>query len=180
MWSDVKFSLVFWHCRDVSQKQIEVETMSYALRIWAMRLGIWWSEPLRIILIDLLGCQEGGTIFSMFIDKHGFWACDNWEIFCKMIKKQLKLLKRVSIILCVHNSKLKLFIGLLPATIDTLVDMVVKLQALTSQPSSPLCSSEKLSWYFWWKFLDLKRTSGIKISANKWEWKFSDRSQLGC
>jgi serine/threonine-protein phosphatase 2A regulatory subunit B'' len=44
-----------------------------------MRLGIWWSEPLRIILIDLLGCQQGGTIASMFIDKHGFWAHDNWE-----------------------------------------------------------------------------------------------------
>ncbi len=89
------------------------------------------------------------------------------KIFCKMIKKQLKLLKRVSIILCVHISKLKLCTGLLPATVDTLVGMGVKLQALTSQPSSSLCSSEKLSLVLLVKVPGPQRTSGIKISANK-------------
>ncbi len=82
---------------------------------------------MRIILIDLLGCQEGGTIASM---ASGLMTTE--KIFCKMIKKQLKLLKRVSIILCVHISKLKLCTGLLTATVDTLVGMGEKLQALTS------------------------------------------------
>jgi hypothetical protein len=73
---------------------------------------------------------------------------------------------------CTH---FQLFIGLLPVTIDTLVGMVVKLQALTSQPSSSLCSSEKLSWYFWWKFLDLKEPVGSRsLQTNE-----SGNSQTG-
>lgn len=180
MWSDVKFSLVFWHCRDVSQKQIEVETMSYALRIWVMRLGIWWSEPLRIILIDLLGCQEGGTIASMFIDKHGFWAHDNWENLLQDDKEAVEAPEESEYYLvCTHFQ------------IETFYRPLISNNWYLGWHGCEIAGSGKPALFFvvflWEALLVLlvkvpgpQRTSGIKISANKWEWKFSDRSQLGC
>nr|GEW19404.1 probable serine/threonine-protein phosphatase 2A regulatory subunit B'' subunit TON2 [Tanacetum cinerariifolium] len=37
------------------------------------------ADPLRITLLDLLSCKQGGTVASMLIDVCGFWAHDNRE-----------------------------------------------------------------------------------------------------